>query len=520
MLDGWQKDRGMIWSTRNARLAGAAMVLVTTAVLATTSPGLGTRASAAPAPQSGVPAQQSGVPVPSLIGPIPVTATSHPFGTSTVDLASHGYIEQEFFMRGQADLYDYDAHGDVVVTNADAPYENRIIVRRPADPRRFSGTVVVEIMNMTNGWDLDRMWLTSHDEYMRDGDAYVGVTSAPNTVAALKTFDPVRYAPVSWADPRPAAQRCPGTALNSSADTDGGLVWDIFSQVGAALKSGGPDNPLHGLHVAKVYATGYSQSGSYLVRYINAINPRAHVYDGFLIGAAAGGPRPLDKCSAPIPVADPRNIVRPTPQPVIRIQTQTDFYMDGGYSRRPDSDAPGDKYRLYEVPGASHAYSYTASFQPSPEDLQKAGFTYTYYNCTSPGLSTDFPMHYLFDAAQVNLDKWARYGTPPPHAPRIEVDAQGNTVLDKYGNALGGVRTPWLDVPIATYYPSSTPASCFLQGHRVPFTPQQLASLYPDHGYYIRAFIAETDRLVREGWLTPPDADAAINTAANSSVPR
>jgi hypothetical protein len=466
------------------------------------------------------PAARGGIPVPHLIGPVPTTASSHPFDVSTVDLATHGYVEQEFFMRGKASLYDYDANGGVVVTRPDAPYENRIIVRRPADPKRFSGSVVVEIMNMTNGWDLDRMWLTSHDEYLRDGDVYVGVTSAPNTVAALQRFDPQRYGSLSWTDPRPAAQRCTGTALNSSATTDGGLVWDIFSQVGAALKSHGPDNPLGGLRVEKVYATGYSQSGSYLVRYLNAINPMAHVYDGFLIGAAAGGPRPLDKCSATIPVADPRNIVRPTPQPVIRIQSQTDFYSDGGYSRRPDSDASGDKYRLYELAGASHAYSYTASFQPSLADLQKAGFTYSYYNCTSPGLSTDFPEQYVFDGVQMNLDAWARYGTPPPHAARIAVDSAGNTVVDQYGNAVGGVRTPWLDVPIAAYYPSSTPASCSLQGHRMPFTSEQLAALYPDHGYYVRPFIAETDRLVHERWLTPADADAAINTAANSSVPR
>jgi hypothetical protein len=54
-----------------------------------------------------------------------------------------------------------------VTTNSGAPYENRIIVRRPADRHDFSGTVVVELMNMTNRWDLDRMWLTSHDQYLR-----------------------------------------------------------------------------------------------------------------------------------------------------------------------------------------------------------------------------------------------------------------------------------------------------------------------------------------------------------------
>lgn len=455
-----------------------------------------------------------------LVGPIPATAKSHPFNTSTVDLAGHGYVEQEFFLRGRANVYDYDAAGRVVVTRSGAPYENRIIVRRPADRRDFNGTVVVELMNMTNRWDLDRMWLTSHDQYLRDGTAYVGVTSAPTTVDALRAFDPQRYAALSWADPTPPGQRCTGTALNSTATTEGGLIWDIFTQVGAALKAHGRANPMGGFDVRKVYATGYSQSGAYLIRYLNAIHPRAQVYDGFLIGAAAGGPRPLGKCSAPIPVADPRNIVRPTAQPVIRVQTETDFYSDGGYSRRPDADSRDDRYRLYEIPGSAHAYSYTASFAPSPEDLAKAGFTYSYYNCTDPGLSTDFPVHYLFNAAQAQLDRWAWYGTAPPRADRIQVDATGRTVTDRFGNALGGVRTPWLDVPVATYYPTSSPATtCGLQGHRLPFDPTRLKLVYPDHGAYVRPFLAETERLVGQGWLTRPDADAIVNVAANSSVP-
>jgi hypothetical protein len=142
--------------------------------------------------------------------------------------------------------------------------------------------------------------------------------------------------------------------------------------------------------------------------------------------------------------------VRPTAEPVIRVQTETDFYSDAGYSRRPDSDTRADRYRLYEVPGSAHAYSYTASFAPAPEDLARAGFTYNFYNCTDPGLSTDFPMHYVFNAAQVLLDRWARGGTPPPQAERIQVDPSGKTVPDQYGNATGGVRTPWLDVPVAT----------------------------------------------------------------------
>ncbi|MFI7643612.1 alpha/beta hydrolase domain-containing protein [Nonomuraea sp. NPDC049400] len=105
--------------------------------------------------------------------------------------------------------------------------------------------------------------MTSHDEYLRRGDAYVGTTSAPNAIASWKKFDPSRYGTLSWPDLR----GCPGRAPNSAADSEGGLVWDILSQAGAALKSPRRNNPLRDLRVEKVYATWYSQSGAYLTRY-------------------------------------------------------------------------------------------------------------------------------------------------------------------------------------------------------------------------------------------------------------
>ncbi len=112
-------------------------------------------------------------------------------------------------------------------------------------------------------------------------------------------------------------------------------------------------------------------------------------------------------------------------------------------------------------------------------------------------------MHYLFDAAQANLDNWIRHDTPPPHAARIEVDGAGNIAVDQYGNALGGARTPWLDVPTVTYYPSSAPDSCRLQGHRTPFDQAQLATLYPDHGHYVRTF-HHRDRCARPPGVVDP----------------
>src|SRR5438093_1295426 len=379
-----------------------------------------------------------GTPVPHTIGPIPVTPASHPFGATSVDLATYGYEEQEFFYSGTANVYDYGAAGKVVV-RASGPYVNRLMVLRPISARRFSGSVLVELDNMTNRWDLEKMWYSDHDQLMRDGDAYVGVTSSPMTVASLKAFDPTRYASLSWANPVPPVQRCASPDLNSS--------------------------------------------------------------------------------SAAIPQADPRNVIQPGHQPVIDVQTQTDFYNLGGFEEeRADSDAPGDGYRLYQVPGSSHSSEYTTGLVPFPADLARAGFTYSYYNCTDAGYSNDFPLWYIFNGAIVNLDAWVRHGIAPPHAGRIQVTGAGTpnwaTVLDAHGNAVGGLRTPWVDVPTQTYFPTSTPgSSCSLFGHRLPFAKATLLALHPNHGAYPTPFIAETQQVVRDRWITPEDGEAIINVA-------
>ena len=107
------------------------------------------------------------------------------------------------------------------------------------------------------------------------------------------------------------------TDIQSSVDpvplrsrlTEDGLVWDINSQVGAWLKSGARSNPLdYGRgrsQVEKAYGFGYSQTGGYLVDYINAIHPRVvaedgkPIYDGYLVGVAGGnfvGAVPLNQC--------------------------------------------------------------------------------------------------------------------------------------------------------------------------------------------------------------------------------
>ena len=191
-------------------------------------------------------AQIPAVTLPSVTGPIPVTAASYPLMASNklqvvVDLPKAGYVEEEFFVSGRANVYDWAADGSPAIKTPNAPYTTRIMLRRPIDPRRFSGNVIVEIGNVGRGYDFSFSWGVSHDYFMESGDAWVAITYSPENVEALKTFDPARYASLSMANPT-ANERCaPGPGPNATATPappEEGLRGDRISAVGALLTAG------------------------------------------------------------------------------------------------------------------------------------------------------------------------------------------------------------------------------------------------------------------------------------------
>lgn len=477
-------------------------------------------------PQSG---HGAGTPIPAVSGPIPVTVDSHPFHTSRFDLAPFGYVEEEFFVSSEAHVYEWDASGGVGIRTPHAPYTTRILVWRPADPSDFSGDVIVELLNPTALFDIAIVWGDCHNHFMRRGDAYVGITSKPIAVKALKTFNPERYAPLSWANPLPPDETCPLGPLmryDSSPETENGLIWDIVSQVGALLKSNVPEKPLTGFDIEHVYATGYSQTGMFLVTYINAIHALATlsngdpVYDGYLVGANFGMAYPINQCSAFLRPNDPRNTIQPRNVPVIVVATQTDF---SSFGRRPDSDDPGDRFRLYEVAGSAHASEYTLTDAgPTLQDIADAGIPLDMFDCVEQ--VSDFPLRYIVDGAFVNLGRWVESGTPPPRGRRIAGTSSLFTILDEFGNAVGGVRTPYVDVPIVAYYPSSTPVTpmdyfCALFGSMSPFGRELLQELYPTHWNYVGKVFRTTNGLLNDGWITEEDAWCIITDAWNAPIP-
>ena len=489
----------------------------------------------------------SATPVPQVTGPLPVTAGSYPFGAADhqqvpQDLRKVGYVEEEFLASGQANVYTWPAPGPAVVRTPNAPYTTRYLVRRPAKASHFSGNVVVEILNPSNAFDLNIGWALAHRQLIRNGDAWVGVTGKPISVDALKNFDPVRYGPLSLANPLPLddPNNCatPVSFITpASRTTEDGLVYDITSQAGAWVRSSTRSNPLtygkrHGSPVERVYNLGYSQTGSFEYDYINAIQPLVEqsdgrpMFDGYIVAVAGGGfigLAPINQCERAPGRTDPRRQINNAGTPIIHMMSQSD-YLSGLDSRRPDSDAPQDRFRHYEMAGAAHATPDELFYSAAPADIEKAGRDVPPGSCDQ-GPRSRFPSSIFFDAAIRNLDWWVRYGIAPPHADPILVTtpappAQPAPVLDEFGNVQGGLRSPYLDVPTSTWFGSSTGASfCGIAGHEVPFDAARLAALYRNHGAYVSKVVHSTTDLVADRFLTLPDGLRLIEEAAHADVP-
>lgn len=492
---------------------------------------------AAPAFAQGTP---TATPVPTVTGPIAVTAESFPLMASNklqtlVDLPKAGYVEEEFFVSGRANVYDWAADGRLSVRTPNAPYTTRILLRRPAAPARFSGNVIIEIANSARRFDFNFTWGVSHDSFMENGDVFVVLTLGQPNLEALKVFDPVRYAPLSMANPTPdeACAVGRGGGAPQTSMFEAGLQWDILSQVGALLKAARAGGPLAGFNVQRLYMTAYD---GIMHTYMAAIHPNARlangrpVYDGYMQhrhpNLAA-----IRRC-APAPAADdPRQTLRNLDVPLIRIMPETDVLTLYRF-RREDGDAPNDRYRLYEVAGGSHADGWFYPYQPSVEVLRKVGSPYPYLaswpfhnQCEPEMLTQKTPINtYVLDAAYASLTRWVRDGVAPPKAPRISVEnggtPQARIVRDQVGNAAGGVRTPYLDVPVARYHTESKGETfCPELGRTEPLDWARVVSLHGTPQNYATKVAQSVDRLVKERWLTESDGRKIKAESAVVPVP-
>jgi hypothetical protein len=427
-------------------------------------------------------------------------------------LTAAGYVEEELVVQGTADLYTYDPRWNTVLLRERVPYTTRLIVRRPADMSRACGHAVIEALHPAG--DMASAWPRTGRTILREGLCWVGVTQDVFGLRALKAAEPERYAGLEIPEP--------------------GLGFDIVARVAAWLR--GPDSPLPGL--SRLFMTGASYTGTFQRVFIgDGFHSRARkptggpAIDGYLIQISSGafmlgGYTPLSEGTPVPPAGDRRRTIQLLDVPVIEILSEGEAETNVA-SRRNDSDGPG-RYRLYEVAGTSHMTAREAGPMALAVNEEPS----------------DFPMDMLVGGALLNLRRWVTDDVPPPRADRLVVLPERNAGpcglrdeayplrRDAHGNAVSGVRSPWVDVPIASYYPHSTPRTpdaapaasggrrlaaadvADLMGCMSRFPADKLRALYGTPARYRELFGAQLARLIEQRWIAPADGERARKRAA------
>jgi hypothetical protein len=414
---------------------------------------------------------------PTVIGPIGDEGirTRRPYGTTMVPLPA-GWVEEEFFLDGTARDYP---------TGTAAPreeaYRTRIMIRRPADPKEFNGTVIVDWNNVTIPHDRDVAWAPIYPTVLERGFAYMsvgaqrlGIEASP---LAVKNYDPVRYG-----------------SLNHPGDD---WSFDIFSQAAEAAldrKVMGNLAPC----VQRRIGMGASQSGSRLLTYINRVQEQAGVFDAFTPQISGSGN------------------VRRDVVPIVWVNSTAEA-----------ANVPADSglFRLWELAGAAHTSNQSSSYQDEmlvfshsngnagkwdPEAAGAWGYLSRPGDCLTRNY---YQAGFIWAAAVVAVDDWVRTGIAPPSQPRIERTADGtDEVFDEHGNAKGGVRGPLVDAPIASYYagvtspPGNHPCAraggaSALSGTTHVFDAAKLKALYPTQDAYLQRFDAGVQQALEAGTL-------------------
>ena len=472
------------------------------------------------------------VPAATVQGPIAGT----PVLISTFfPLAPLGYEQAEYFVSGTANAYsnvnalNSDGQWQVEPTTQ-AQYTTRVVVIRPSDPALFNGTVMVEWLNVSAGFDSGPDWGMTHTELLRSGYAWVGVSVQKVGVEALKDGSAAGVLPGAISDDRYASLNHPGD----------NYAYDIYSQIAQALRSPAAQSMLGNLTVQRLLAAGESQSAHYLMTYINAFAPLHARFEGYFVHSRVGGSAPLQGTFLAPEIATPE-IVRVRTDlgtPVLMLQTETDLFVLGSY---PSNQDDSSRFRLWEVAGTAHADLYTFLDNRIDVGTNPAIAAVVENSAPIPGIIecelpvNAGPQHFVANAAVHALNTWITDGTAAPMAARLEVAGEPAAfVLDARGNVQGGVRTPYVDAPIAILSGEGQPRPerdpddteinientnfCFLSGTTKLYDAATLGALYADNAAYIEAVKAAADDAVAKGFLLPADASLITTHAASSNI--
>lgn len=447
-------------------------------------------------------------------------------GSTLIKLTPFGYEKAEYFIKGTAQSFETieartsDGKWDIE-TVSEADFKTRIVVYRPTDPAKFNGTVIIEWLNVSGGTEASSEWIMAHTELMRSGYAWIGVSAQKAGIEKgaginllsfalpLKTLNPYRY--------------------DSLVHPGDEYSYDIFTQAARAVIHPQNFNPLGDLVLERAIASGESQSADHLLTYVNAIAPRENLFDAYFIHSRVHGSAPLqpdpERTDPGIESREPVMVRDDLDVPVLMLQTESDISVLGTYQ---DSQPDTELFRTWEVAGTAHADRYVGNLGlvDKGDDPSVAAVAETRYavpvvvKCGKPVNSG--PQHFVVKAALTALDNWLRTGVPPTPADRLAFDEATLSIQrDQYGNALGGIRTPYVDVPVATLSGEGQEEGdilCMTYGTTELFDEATLASLYPDNATYVALVAESVDDAVAKGFLLQADGELIKTWARLSGI--
>jgi hypothetical protein len=439
--------------------------LVTTALLAVSGMVLAQAPGGFPGgPPGGVPGRRGGGP-PTAVQP-PVVASI----PTIKPLTGPGkvYDSAGALWPGKGlEVFGYEAIEYVISgTAAGEPYETRLVIRKPRNNDKFSGLAIAEPMHpaaaAAHAFEYNSLYIMDV--------GHIAVEIDTQGVELIAAFNPERYGSLK------VTQR---------------QVSDILAQAGALIKS--PQSPIANLKLRKMILWGTSASSQMVVSYlpthkVQKLASMANIYDGFM-------PTMNGSTIAPVDV------------PIIQVPTQHEYEVLATAAQ--DSDEPGKQFRVYQFAGMAHLDSRNTRKRLIQED------------CLQP--LSELPIDAFASVALHHLLQWVDKGVKPPRAPRVVmdlfVDNDGSLMqLDQYGNAMGGIRNTYVDVPLFKYTmhnppnPASkgagsgrmdTPLLCTLSGYQTAIDAATLKKKYGTPAKYVAQVEKRVKELEAQGWSLP-----------------
>lgn len=411
------------------------------------------------------------------------------YGTYFGDISKYDYIEEEYFLSGTAQSCQPvgelagDGRWTIEMQNAE-PYETRILVRRPADADRFNGTVIVEWADMSNGYELT---YSEAQGIYENGFAYVSVTAEREGVDSLREWDHERYGDLSI--------------------PNAGMAYDIFTQAAQAIgphRQAGVNDPMDGLEVKRMVAVGVSDAGSAVLSYANAVQPVENTFDALIIAVCGGEARDFGSDTNTIGTLVRSDLT----VPVMVLNSQSEALNYAQY-RQPDTSL----FCSWEIAGASHAPDRQSRFLRQKTD--RDGMTDATEREYGGYLPNEVNWLYTLDAAYLRVQEWITDGTVPQSFEPITIENNAY-VLDEYGNVLGGVRLPEMEIPTARYIARPDQPQA---GYTIRFSEEELKALYPDHEAYITKVTEAAAEAENAGVILPYRTEEYKSMAETASVP-